>query len=106
MQTFLLNQLKGAGLNRNRCNLKKKQLFIEEYKFYHFLHIFFDKSFNYITGFCNKNFNFCKFIVFLHILIVEHKSFPVMGENKLTPPPCPSYPGFQGSQQELGFNDI
>ena len=30
------------------------------------------------VGFCKKNFNFCKFAIFLQILKVEHKSFPMM----------------------------
>ena len=62
---------------------------------------FFCKHFYYITGFCDKKFNFCKFEIFLQILKVEHKSFLMMyhlsyldikhgiqrwGSVKLTPP--------------------
>ena len=43
---------------------------------YHFLDNF--KHFYYITRFCNKKFDFCKFAILLQILKVEHKSFPMM----------------------------
>ena len=73
-------------------------------------------NFYYITGFCDKKFNFFKFAIFLQILKVQHKSFPMMyhlsyldikhriqrgGGVKLTPPPA--YPGFQVPQQRQGF---
>ena len=60
------------------------------------LNIFVCKLFYYITGFCNKKFNFCKFVFFLQILKVEHKSFLMMYHlsyldmgfrGQITPPP-------------------
>ena len=44
----------------------------------HFWTNFFCKHFYYITGFCDKKFNFCKLAIFLQILKVEHKSFLMM----------------------------
>ena len=46
---------------------------------FHFLdNYFFCTHFYYITGFCDKKFNVCKFANFLQILKVEHKSFLMM----------------------------
>ena len=77
--------------------------------FHFFGQFFFCKHFYYITGFCDKKFNFCKFAIFLQILKVEHKSFLMIfvifghktwdlewGSNW---PPSPAYPGFQVPQQ-------
>ena len=47
-------------------------------KFFIFWTNFFCKHFYYKTGFCDKKFSFCKFAIFLQILKVEHKSFPMM----------------------------
>jgi len=49
--------------------------FSKIYNFSFFGQIFFGKHFYYITGFCDKKFNFCKFVIFLQILKVEHKSW-------------------------------
>ena len=78
---------------------------------FHFLDNFFCKHFYYITGFCDKKFNFCKFtIVFadsksraqelsndVSFVIFGHQTWDLEGGVKLTPPPA--YPGFQVPQQ-------
>ena len=46
--------------------------------FYHFLDKFFLRTFLLNNWILQKNFNFCKFAIFLQILKVEHKSFPMM----------------------------
>jgi len=69
---------------------------------------FFCKHFYFITGFCDKKFNFCKFANFFADS-VEHKSFLMMYHlsyldmgfrrgGQIDPPP-PAYPGFQVPQQ-------
>ena len=45
---------------------------------YHFLDNFCSKLFYYVTRFCKKNFNFCKFAIFQQILKVKQNSFPMM----------------------------
>ena len=52
--------------------------FSKMYNFSFFWQIIFCTHFYFITGFCDKKFNFCKFAIFLQILKVEHKSFPMM----------------------------
>jgi len=79
---------------------------------YHFLDNFFCKHFYFITGFCDKKFNFCKFSNFfadsksraqelsndVSFVIFGHQTWDLEGGGvKLTPPPA--YPGFQVLQQ-------
>ena len=74
--------------------------FLKMYNFSFFGQIFFCKHFYYITGFCDKKFNFCKFANFFAdsksraqelsnnvlFVIFEHKTWDL-------------YPGFQVPQQ-------
>ena len=73
---------------------------------FHFLDKFFFA--NIFTGFCDEQFNFCKFANFF----VDSKSsaqkhsndvsFVIFGHKtwvKLTPTPTPAYPGFEVPQQ-------
>ena len=76
-----------------------------------FLVKFFCKHFYYITGFCDKKFNFCKFANFLadskskaqelsndvSFVIFGHKTWDLeVGECQIDPP---AYPGFLVPQQ-------
>jgi len=77
------------------------------YTFSFFGQILFCKHFYYITKFCNKKLNFCKFEIFfadsksrvqelfndVSFVIFGHKTWNLEGGVKLTPPPA--YPGFQ-----------
>ena len=80
--------------------------------FYHFLDNFFLQTFNYITGFCKKKFNFCKFANLfadsksraqelsndVSFVIFGHQTWDLEGGGvKLTSPSA--YPGFQVPQQ-------
>ena len=79
--------------------------------FYLFLDNSFCEHFYYITGFCHKKFNFCKFANFfadsksraqelsndVSFVIFGHQTWDLEGGVKLTPPPA--YPGFQVPQQ-------
>ena len=81
------------------------------YNFLFFGQIFLCKHFYYITGFCDKKFNFCKIADFfadyksraqelyndVSFVIFGHKTLDLEGGVKLTPPPA--YPGFQVPQQ-------
>ena len=85
--------------------------FSKMYNFSFFGQIFFCKHFYYITGFCDKKFNFCKFANFfadsksraqelsndVSFVIFGHQTWDLEGGVKLTPPPA--YPGFQVPQQ-------
>jgi len=67
---------------------------------FHFLDKFFCKHFYFITGFCDKKFNFCKFANFfadsktraqelsndVSFVIFGHKTWDLEGGVKLTPP--------------------
>ena len=84
-------------------------------KMYNFLFFgkkIFCKHFYYITGFCDKKFNFCTFAIFfadsksraqdlsndVSFVIFGHQTWDLGGGGvKLTPPPA--YPGFQVHQQ-------
>jgi len=73
--------------------------------------IFFCKHFYYITGFCDKKFNFANLQIFfadsksraqelsndVSFVIFGHQTWDLGGGVKLTPPPA--YPGFQVPQQ-------
>ena len=85
--------------------------FLRKYNFSFFGHIF-CKHFYYITGFCDKKFNFCKFTIFfadsksraqelsndVSFVIFGHQAWDLEGGVNLTPP-SPAYPGFQVPQQ-------
>ena len=77
---------------------------------FHFLdNFFFCKHFYYITGFCDKKFNICKFANFfadsksraqelsndVSFVIFGHQTWDL--EGGIAPPPA--YPGFQVPQQ-------
>ena len=69
---------------------------------------FFANIFNYITGFCNKPFNFCKFADSksraqelsndVSFVIFGHQTWDLEGGGGQIDPP-PAYPGFQVPQQ-------
>ena len=78
---------------------------------FHFLDkFFFCKYLYYITGFCDKKFNFCKFAKFfadsksraqelsndVSFVIFGHQTWDLEG-GQIDPPPA--YPGFQVPQQ-------
>ena len=85
--------------------------FSKMYNLSFFGQIFFCKHFYFITGFCDKKFNFCKFAFFfadsksrahelsndVSFTIFEHQTWDLEGGVKLPPPPA--YPGFQVPQQ-------
>ena len=88
--------------------------FLRMYNFSFFGQYFFCKHFYYITGFCDKKFNFCKVAIFFadsksraqelsNEFVIWHIWTSNMGFRgggvKLTPP---AYPGFQVPQQRLG----
>ena len=74
--------------------------FSKMYNFSFFGQIFFCKHFYYITGFCDKKFNFCKFANFfadsksraqelsndVSFVIFGHQTWDLEGGVKLTPP--------------------
>ena len=78
---------------------------------FHFLDKFILLTFFYITGFCDKKFNFCKFANFfadsksraqelsndVSFVTFGHKTWDLERGVNLTPPPA--YPGFQVPQQ-------
>jgi len=80
--------------------------FSRMYNFLFFGQIFFCKHFYYITGFCDKKFNFCKFANFfadyksraqelsndVSFVIFGHQTWDLEGGGvKLTPPPSISW---------------
>ena len=79
---------------------------------FHFFDKFFCKHFYYITGFCDKKFNFCKFANFfadsksrayelsndVSFVIFGHQTWDLEGGGGQIDPP-PAYPGFQVPQQ-------
>ena len=83
----------------------------QKFIIFHFLDIFFCKHFYYITGFCDKKFNFCKFANFfadsksraqelsndVSFVIFGHQTWDLRGGGQIDPPPA--YPGFQVPQQ-------
>ena len=85
--------------------------FSKIYNFSFFGQIFFGKHFYYITGFCDKKFNFCKFVnIFadsksraqelsndVSFVIFGHKTWDLEGGGQIDPPPA--NPGFQLPQQ-------
>ena len=80
-----------------------------------FGHIFFCKHFYFITGFCNKKFNFCKFAIFfadsksraqelsndVSFVIFGHQTWDLEGGGKLTPP---SISWFSSTPAEIGLS--
>ena len=85
--------------------------FSKMYNFFSFWTNLFCKHFYYITGFCDKKFNFCKFENFfaysksraqelsndVSFVTFGHKTWDLERGVNLTPPPA--YPGFQVPQQ-------
>ena len=85
--------------------------FSKMYNFSSFGQNFFCKHFYYITGFCDKKFNFCKFAIFfsdsksraqelsndVSFVIFGHKTWDLEGGGQIDSPPA--YPGFQVPQQ-------
>ena len=85
--------------------------FSKMYKFSFFGQIFFCKHFYFITGFCDKKFNFCKFANFfadsksraqelsndVSFVIFGHQTWELEGGGQIDPPPA--YPCFQVPQQ-------
>ena len=86
--------------------------FSKMYNLSFFGHFFFCKHFYYITGFCKKSFNFCKFAIFFADSksraqeLSNDVSFVIFGLQtwdleggwgQIDPPPA--YPGFQVPQQ-------
>ena len=76
----------------------------KSYNFSFFGQIFFCEHFYFITGFCDKKFNFCKFASRaqelsndVSFVIFGHQTWDLEEWVKLTPPPA--YPGFQVPQQ-------
>ena len=83
----------------------------KKYIIFQFLDKFFCKHFFYISGFCDKKFNFCKFANYfadfkssaqelsndISFVIFGHQTWDLEEGVKLTPPPA--YPGFQVPQQ-------
>ena len=83
--------------------------------FSYFGHIFFCKHFYYITGFCDKEFNFCKFANFfadskskaqelsndVSFVIFLHQTWDLEGGVKLTPPLIISW--FSSTPTEIGL---
>ena len=86
--------------------------FSKMYNFSFFGQIFFCKHFYYITGFCDKKFNFFKFANFfadsksraqelsndVSFVIFGQKKWDLEGGGGQIDPP-PAYPGFQVPQQ-------
>ena len=85
--------------------------------FYHFLDKFFLRTFLLNNWILQKNFNFCKFAIFLQILKVEDKSFPMMyhlsyldikhgiqRRGQIDPPPRVSW--FSSTPAGIGLNQI
>ena len=84
--------------------------FSKMYIFLFFGQIFFRKHFNYITGFCDKKLNFCKFANFfadsksrtqelsndVSFVIFGYQTWDLEGGRQIDPPPA--YPGFQVTQ--------
>ena len=84
--------------------------FSKMYNFLSFGQFFFCKHFYYITGFCDKKLNFCKFANFfadsksrvqelsndVSFAIFGHQTWDLEG-GQIDPPPA--YPGFQVPQQ-------
>jgi len=85
--------------------------FSKMYNFPFLGQIFFCKHFYYITGFCDKKFNFCKFATFfsdsksraqelsndVYFVIFGHQTWDLEGGGQIDPPPA--YPGFQVPQR-------
>ena len=85
--------------------------FSKMYNLSFFGQIFFCEHFYYITGFCDKKFNFCKLGHFfadsksraqellndVSFVIFGHQTWDLEGGGKIDPPP--TYPGFQVPQQ-------
>jgi len=82
--------------------------FSKMYNFSFFGQIFFCKHFYFITGFCDKKFNFCNFFSDsksraqelsndVSFVIFGHQTWDLEG-SQIDPPP-PAYPGFQVPQQ-------
>ena len=79
---------------------------------FQFLDNFFCNHFYYLTGFCDKKINFCKFANFfaesksraqepsnnVSFVIFGHKKWDLKGGGGQIDPP-PAYPGFQVPQQ-------
>ena len=90
--------------------------FSKMYNLSFFGQIFFCKHFYYITGFCDKKFNFCKFANFfadsksraqelsndVSFVIFGHKAWDLEGGVKLTPPPSISW--FSSTPAGIGLN--
>ena len=86
--------------------------FSKMYNFSFFGQIFFCKHFYYITGFCDKKLNFCKFANFfadsksrvqelfndVSFVIFGHQTWDLEGGGVQIDPPQ-AYPGFQVPQQ-------
>ena len=82
--------------------------------FFHFLDNFFCKHFYYVTGFCDKKFNFCKFANFfadsksraqelsndVSFVIFEHQTWDLEGGSNW---PLPSISWFSSTPAEIGL---
>ena len=89
--------------------------FSKMYNFSFFGQILSCKHFYYITGFCDKKLNFCKFANFfadstsraqelsndVSFVIFGHQTWDLEGRGGQIDPP-PVYPGFQVPQQRWG----
>jgi len=90
--------------------------FSKMYNFLVFGQIFFCKHFYYITGFCDKKFNFCKFANFfadskssaqvlsndISFVIFGYQTWDLEGGSQIDPPACISW--FSGTPAEIGLN--
>ena len=92
--------------------------FSKMYNFSFFGQIFFCKHFYYITGFCDKKFNFCKFAHFfadsksraqelsndVSFVIFGHKTWDLEGGAQIDPPPTISW--FSSTPAGIGLRKI
>ena len=97
-----------------QIEIREVKGFLKMYNFSFFGQIF-CKHFYFITGFCDKKFNFCKFANFftdsksraqelsndVSFVIFGHQTWDLEGGVKLTPPPRVSW--FSSTQAGIGL---